>query len=355
MREKCEKNKEKFYFVLPNTSIMYILQVVDGVLPAARYGGTQRVVWTLGRELTRRGHRVAFLADAGSQCDFARVIVRNPALPLESQIPSDVDLVHLHRGTGVFTERFLDAVRCPTVTTVHGNVSGTIGENAVFVSRNHAERHGARAFVYNGLDWDDYASPAFDPHRRRSYFHFLAKAAWRVKNLRGALNIIRQLPDERLHVLGGTRLNFKMGFRWTLSPLFRVKFFGMVDQAQKCRQLADSKGLLFPVVWDEPFGLAMTESLWFGCPVFGTPYGSLPELIGPEVGFLSAEAAQLARAMKEWGAYSPQRCHEYARDLFDVGTMADRYLECYERVLGGQTLNPGRSEAHNTLARHPFH
>lgn len=297
---------------------------------------------------------MTFLAGAGSQCDFADVLFRNPELPLEEQIPQGVDLVHLHTGTGVFTDRFLEKVRCPVVTTIHGNVSGVIGENAVFVSRNHAERHGARAFVYNGLDWDDYGSAEFSPTRRRDYFHFLAKAAWRVKNVRGALHIIRQLPEERLYVLGGTRLNFKMGFRCTLSPLFRVRFFGMVDQEQKCRLLAASKGLLFPVVWDEPFGLAMTESLWFGCPVFGTPYGSLPELIGPDVGFLSADAPELQQAMKGWRDYSPQRCHDYARDLFGAGTMAETYLSCYERVLAGETLNPGRSEAHGTLARHPF-
>ena len=44
---------------------MDIIQVVDAVLPAVRYGGTERVVWALARELVRAGHRVTFLARVG--------------------------------------------------------------------------------------------------------------------------------------------------------------------------------------------------------------------------------------------------------------------------------------------------
>ncbi|MEF9931013.1 MAG: glycosyltransferase, partial [Bacteroidales bacterium] len=53
----------------------------------------------------------------------------------------------------------------------------------------------------------------------------------------------------------------------------------MIGGEQKLNILKESKGLIFPVIWNEPFGLAITESLYCGAPVFGTPYGSLPELI----------------------------------------------------------------------------
>lgn len=336
---------------------MHILQVVDAVLPAVRYGGTERVVWALARELVRAGHRVTFLARSGSACDFARVAVRD-GRPLPEQVAAlaaDADLVHFHVGRGCFTEREQTLVGVPSVTTIHGNVTGEIGENAIFVSADHAARHGARTYVYNGLDWDDYDRPDLRNFVSRRYFHFLAKAAWRVKNVQGAIAVTRRLTDGRLRVLGGMRLNFKMGFRLTIDPPPRIRFFGMVDQERKCRQLSASRGLLFPVVWHEPFGLAMTESLWFGCPVFGTPYGALPELITPQVGFLSANAGELARSMEAWGEYSPEACHEYARDLFNARVMAERYIACYERVLNGQTLNAGRSVAADTAVRLPFY
>ena len=125
--------------------------------------------------------------------------------------------------------------------------------NTVFLSRNHAERHGAETFVYNGLEWSDYGVPNWETPRR--YFHFLGNAAWRVKNVRRAIEVVRGMHGERLMVLGGTRLNIKMGFRLTLSP--KIHFAGMVGGEEKLRLLNGSKGLIFPVRWHEPFGLAV--------------------------------------------------------------------------------------------------
>ena len=332
-------------------SMMRILLLADFRLPVTRYGGTERVVWSLARELDRVGHRVTLMARPGTVCPFARVVAIDPSRRLTEQLPRDVDVAHFHLGRGIFSPRELAEAGVPIVTTVHGNETGEIGENAVFVSRDHARRHGAAAFVHNGLDWDDYGRPDLSAAADRGYFHFLAKAAWRVKNVQGAIDLVRGLPGERLCVLGGTRLNFKMGFRLTLSP--RVRFFGMADQEVKSAVMRRSRGLLFPVRWHEPFGLAMIESLWFGAPVFGTPYGSLPELIPSDVGFLSTSASELRGAMAEWAGYSAVRCHEYARDCFNARVMAERYVACYERVLAGRTLNPGRSAAHDTACRLP--
>ncbi|MEQ8425297.1 MAG: glycosyltransferase, partial [Cyclobacteriaceae bacterium] len=223
------------------------------------------------------------------------------------------------------------------VVTMHVNVNDDrdLNRNAIFVSRNHASRFGSDSFVYNGLDWDDYGKPELSGER--SYFHFLGKAAWRLKNVKGAIDAIKLTKSEKLRVLGGYRLNIKMGFRLTLSR--RVKFFGMVGGEEKKQLLKHSKGLIFPVRWHEPFGLAIIESLYFGCPVFGTPYGSLPELVSNDVGFLTDNAHQLAGALENWEAYSKQRCHEYAVEEFNSKKMAESYLTKYEKVLNGEKLN----------------
>jgi glycosyltransferase involved in cell wall biosynthesis len=112
----------------------------------------------------------------------------------------------------------------------------------------------------------------------------------------------------------------------------------MVGGSEKFRLLRGSKGLVFPVRWPEPFGLAITESLYFGCPVFGTPYGSLPELVTTEVGVLSNKKEELASAIRH-AAFDRKTCHEYARDRFNARIMAEAYLTRYERVLNGEHLN----------------
>jgi glycosyltransferase involved in cell wall biosynthesis len=311
---------------------MNILIFLPTVLPATTYGGTERAIWYLGKELTKLGHQVTFLVNPGSTCDFASVLFYNPQQPLAKQIPADIDLVH-----SLLTPT--EEIGKPYLVTVQGNTNDLreFDQNTVFVSRNHANRYNSESFVYNGMDWDDYGK--VDLTGERDYFHFLAKAAWRVKNVKGAIRVTRQ-SGERLKVLGGTRLNLKMGFRLTLDP--RVSFAGMVGGAEKNRLLNGSKGLVFPVLWHEPFGIALTESLYFGCPVFGTPYGSLPELIPAEVGLLSDKAAELVEGIKNVGSYSRKVCHEYAVEGFNARVMTLRYLELYQKVLKGEPLNPVR-------------
>jgi glycosyltransferase involved in cell wall biosynthesis len=309
---------------------MHLLIVNNAVIPALKYGGTERVIWYLGKELVKMGHKVTYLVAKGSFCDFANVIFINPERNLSAQIPTDIDLVHFNAPPS-------ERIDKPYIVTIHGNSNdfNPLDVNAVFVSQNHASRYGSPSFVYNGLDWDDYGVPNLD--NKRDYFHFLGKAAWKVKNVRGAIAVIKATEKERLKVLGGYRLNLNMGFRLTLSP--RVGFCGMVGGAEKNALLAGSKGLIFPVRWSEPFGLALTESLYFGCPVFGTPYGSLPEIVSSEVGFLSDNCSELAQAVENSAQFSRKRCHEYALETFNAKQMAIAYLEKYTTVLNGATLH----------------
>ncbi len=310
---------------------MRILLANTGRIPVSRYGGTERVVWSLGKELVRLGHQVTFLTGPGSSCGFARVFILDVKRDISEQVPANTDIIHFHYPPGN-----LENLHVPHLVTVHGNWNKrNLDINSVFVSENHASRHGSGTYVHNGLDWDEYDPP--DMNMPRNYFHFLAKAAWRVKNVRGAIEVIKRTGGEQLKVLGGRRLNFKMGFRFTLSR--RVKFCGMVGGYRKYKLINGSRGLLFPVTWHEPFGLSVIESLFYGCPVFATPYGSLKELVIPEVGYLSSKADDLAAALESHEGFSRKRCHEYATGKFSARSMVRSYLPLYEKAMNGEPLN----------------
>jgi glycosyltransferase involved in cell wall biosynthesis len=311
---------------------MHILIVNPSVIPVTAYGGTERVIWYLGKTLAALGHTVTYLVRAGSSCPFGSVITLDDTRGIAGQIPANVDVVHFN-----FLPPDIDEVSKPYIVTIHGNTNDTQLEfplNTVFVSENHARRFGSGSYVHNGLDWSDYTKP--DLSVRRDRFHFLANAAWRVKNVQGAIDVIKKTPSEKLNVLGGVRFNVKMGIRLTFSR--RVRFYGMVGGAQKDQLLNRSKGLIFPVRWHEPFGLAIAESLYFGAPVFATPYGSLPELVNTDVGFLSDSSTEMAAAIQN-NHYSPQVCHDYAWETFNAQKMTEAYLAAYEKVLSGQALN----------------
>lgn len=308
---------------------MKILIVNLSPIPVYAYGGTERVIWDLAKTLVELGHEVTFLVPFGSTCDFAQVAFINPSLSWNQQIPIGTDIVHFQ-----FQPKNIQ-LDIPYVVTEHGNaqLNCPLDLNTIFVSKNHAERHGSESFVYNGLDWRNYGE--VDWNTKRDYYHFLGKAAWRLKNVKGAIHLA-QTAKVTLHVLGGDRFNFKRGLRLTFSP--RIKFHGMVGGERKISLLQKSKGLIFPVKWHEPFGLAIIESMYFGCPIFATPYGAIPEIVPEQCGKLSNSAKVLKNAILE-NSYDPLLCHQHVINHFNAFEMANQYLKYYQLVISGAKLN----------------
>lgn len=314
---------------------MKILIVEHSIIPVQLYGGTQRVIWSLGKELSKLGHLVTFLVKQGSTCEFADVIFLDDQKNILDQIPEDIDVVHFN-----FAPENINKMNKPYIITMHGNANDklTFDKNTVFVSENHASRYNSMSFVHNGLDWSDYSKP--DLYKKRETFHFLGKTSWGVKNLTGAIQVLRKTKNERLTVLGGKRFSERV-IKACPSSLFsnRIRFKGMVGGVEKERCLNASKGLIFPVLWHEPFGLAIIESLFYGCPIFGTPYGSLKELINKDVGYLSTKKSELAASLKYADDFDKKACHEYALENFNSKKMTLEYLDKYYEVLNGNPLN----------------
>ena len=65
----------------------------------------------------------------------------------------------------------------------------------------------------------------------------------------------------------------------------------------------------------------------------------MQEIVIPEAGFLSNKKDAIAEAIVNNYHYNPKWCHEYAVENFNSKIMALRYLEKYDTVLQGKTLN----------------
>lgn len=323
---------------------MHIVIVHNSKIPVITYGGIERVIWGIAEKLFLLGHKITFLVKEGSFCPFADILVCDFEKPINDQIPKTADFVHIHFNP-------IERIEFPHLITIHGNLpkETVFFPNTNFVSKNHALRYNADAFVYNGLNWDEYDKPDFTC--TENYVHFLGKAAWRVKNVKGAIHMADKNKTE-IKILGGTRLNLKMGFRFTFSPF--ATFYGMVGAQKKNEILKRSKGLVFPVLWHEPFGLAIIESLYFGCPVIGTEFGALPEIVTGSYGFLSNSLAELSEAFHLLGSFNRKLCNEYAINQFNSKIMADNYLKLYFRILNNEKINretPKYNESKNSLSQ----
>ncbi|MBL7827027.1 MAG: hypothetical protein JNJ57_10380 [Saprospiraceae bacterium] len=328
---------------------MNILLVCDCNLPVSAYDDKARMVWWLGKALFQLGHHVTLMLKDTVVCDFATTLVQNKQKSLNEQIPAHIDLIHFHCDPKTEPDR-------PYLITYHEVSSGarSFDPNTVFLSDRHAHMHHGSVFVYPGADFESYTPP--DLGAKRIWYHFLGDAGKKGRNVRGAIDLTDKAGG-RLHVVGGTRVNFRQGFRIPLSTTAR--FHGALSPDGRDMIVNASKGLVLPVLWPEPFSLAVVESLFYGCPVFGTPFGALPEQLGKkpggkssqfptsgtveafysDYGCLSVKKTELVEAIRNVDEYEREKCHEYALSRFSSKRMAEEYLALYEKVLKGGVLH----------------
>ena len=314
---------------------MRIALVIDAVMPVRLYGGTERLVYWLACEFVRRGHEVTVVARPGSHVPGARMIFARSPHEAFSLVPSDTDIVNSHGSTPPV------GFGKPCVVTTHGNGAPPSDEfNWSFVSRNHASRHGRQTFVYNGLPPEEHYFSAEKSNR----LLFFSRINREGKNVTRAMQLAIRY-DAEMDIAGGRRWELltrskvrREGAFW-LAGDPRFRFHGMVGGWEKARLFAEARALLFPIRWEEPFGLVIIEALLAGTPVMATPCGALSELISPEVGFLCGNDDDFGAAFAQIDSIDPHVCRAYAAERFSISRSAIGYLRLYERVLDGERLD----------------
>ncbi len=296
-------------------------------VPVRRYGGTQRVVTWLADALAEAGHEPVLVTPPGSTSRTAtlaplpaRLMRRaevEPDFELDAHLPAGLDVIHFHSVAAARTD-------VPRLTTIHGNGEpGSFDPDAVFVSRDHMERMGGRRFVHHGVPPGEYTFR----REKRDFLLFLARVRWKVKGVDRAERVARA-AGASLVIAGGRRFH----------PLDRsLRSVGMVGGERKRELLADARALLFPVRWDEPFGLAVIEALASGTPVLASRRGSLPELVSPGTGFLCDDEEAFVRAVAALDRLDAAACRARVEERFTARRMAEDYVALYREAAGGGT------------------
>ena len=308
---------------------MKIVFQANQELPVKTYGGTERIIFWLMKHLKELGHKPVLIGNPNSKVhEFGIELIPydpNGEIDWEMLIPKDADIVHLS-----YNYEFKQS-EVPCLFTVHGNgqIGETFSRNSVFVSHKHAQNHGSESFVYNGIDFDEYPATQIKKENAWNDFLFLAKASWRIKNLRSCLRSCKK-TKKNLHIAGGKS--------WL--PSRYVINHGFVGGKKKNEIIQSCDALLFPVKWEEPFGLAIIEAMGFGLPILGSPYGSLPELITSDTGIICQNETEMINHLRNApGVFKPQQIIDYARENFSSIQMAKSYLKTYERILNKEIIN----------------
>jgi glycosyltransferase involved in cell wall biosynthesis len=309
---------------------MHVVVASHHRLPVEGYGGPQRVVVALVRGLVALGHRVTILAQPGTKVaeaskivDVAPRLFRDAAADLKRFIPEGADILHTHFPLKQ------GLVGIPFVQTLHSNwkPDTPLPPNTIFLSRDHAKRHGSAVFVHNGLDPAEYMFRG----RKERWDLFLGKLH-SDRGYQWAVDAAKR-TGRPLIIAGGWRPSFTGG----------IKYVGEVGGKRKAVLLARARCLWMPAQWDEPFGLPTIEALFSGTPVLGTRRGALPEIVTPAVGVLRDTLDELITAGEKVTTLDPRACRERAERHFTHVQMAESYVRMYQGVLASGALPAGRT------------
>jgi glycosyltransferase involved in cell wall biosynthesis len=109
---------------------------------------------------------------------------------------------------------------------------------------------------------------------------------------------------------------------------------GELDHEAKLDLLTGARALLFPIQWDEPFGLVMIESMLVGTPVIAMRRGSAPEVVEEGVtGFLVDDAQEMAERIGQLDGFDRKRCRARALQRWSSTRMAAEYAALFEMLV----------------------
>jgi glycosyltransferase involved in cell wall biosynthesis len=114
----------------------------------------------------------------------------------------------------------------------------------------------------------------------------------------------------------------------------RITYSGNMAGKKKLKFISEAKALLFPIRWEEPFGMAVIEALACGTPVVAMNRGAMPEIIEHGVnGFLAETEEEFAEYMQRVDEIDPADCRMSVKRRFSAELMASNYIERYYEVI----------------------
>lgn len=116
-----------------------------------------------------------------------------------------------------------------------------------------------------------------------------------------------------------------------------ITYAGNLSGKKKMKFMGEAKALLFPIQWDEPFGMAVIEALACGTPVVAMRRGAMPEIIEHGVnGWLADTEEEFFEYALRVDEIDPAACRKSVEEKFSAKIMADKYVERYREIIKRQ-------------------
>jgi len=324
-------------------------------IPPDLYGGIEQAVDCECRGLAAAGHDVLLFTTGDSTCAVPKqwALEQAEGTRIGFSVPElrhvvaayealrDCDIIHDHTMIGpTYASRLTDV---PVVTTIHGpldadllDIYRRIVDRIPLIAISHAQLRDnpelpVAGVIHHGVDVDDFPVGAGDG----DYCLFVGRIV-ADKGTHRAIRIARK-AGMRILLAGKMREPWETAyFETQVEPLLGddAEYLGEVSLEQKLRLLGGARATLFPIRWNEPFGLVMIESLACGTPVLAFSEGAAPEVVADGVtGRLCRDDAEMVDALAGIGSIDRAACRADVEARFSTERMAREHVELFQRVL----------------------
>jgi len=346
-------------------------------------GGAQAMLADLAQGLQMRGHTVTLFARTGSsvpQVRIEQIAVPESVRPASFSEPeqerptdtgffaqanifldlflqlqqrsNDFDIVHAHAfDWPAFTCSAL-VYDIPVIHTIHLPAVSPEINNALHVLHQQGHpltlltvSHSCAAtyapytpfdhIIYNGLDLDAIPFAAQVASDAPLLF------AGRITPEKGVESAIAIAEQAQHHLLLAGGIYDHVYYQERILPLLQIAgnhitVLGQLERSALWEIMSQSLGLLFPIEWDEPFGLTPVEAMATGTPVIAYRRGAVAEIIRHnETGFLvePGDRASAVSYVDRLHTLSRRQCRTHVENNFSLTGMLDEHEKVYASVL----------------------
>jgi glycosyltransferase involved in cell wall biosynthesis len=330
-------------------------------VPPKEYGGTELFIAQLAEALAKLGHDVIVYTNGESTVAVEkRWLYPQGEWPIQGEIYDNLkdlnhtawavrdaletcDIIHLNNASGLVCSRFTPV---PFVYTIHhphlkglsrfyGNFPGVQFVTISNFQRKLETMPRIRT-IHHGLDLSPYSA---ELDSKREYLAFLGRIA-PIKGTHLAIQAA-QKSGMPLRIAGEVQPKFRDYFEQQIKPHLgkQIEYIGEVNLEEKAELLMGARALLFPIQWNEPFGLVMIEAMACGAPALAFPGGAVEEVVREGVsGYVCRSVDEMAARVRSL-ALAPKAVRAYVAETFSLEKMARSYVELYQQVLAGENLS----------------
>jgi glycosyltransferase involved in cell wall biosynthesis len=324
-------------------------------VPPAGYGGTELFVANLAEALAGLDVDVTVYANGESHVK-AKLRSRYPTQdwPLSSETSglikevdhtawaiedaeASCDIIHVSSAIAV---RFSRVSSRPFVDTLHHPADAGLTDvyeryravTYIAISHHQASLHPSLSpsVIHHGLDLQNYCFQ----EKKQPYAAFLGRIC-PIKGPHNAIAIAKRAGIP-LKIAGDVQPVFRDYFETQIRPHIdghNVEYIGEADPAVKNDLLCNATAFLFPIEWEEPFGLAMIEAMACGTPVIAFPGGAVEEIVDDGIsGKVCRDVAEAADVLQRY-SFQPRAVHHCAETRFSADAMARQYHQLYFSLL----------------------